>query len=137
MFLLEAMAAGRPFVSTPVGAIAQLADSGGMLVPVGDHEALAAALIELLDDPGRAEQLGRRGQELCRATRSPELVDAIYAEVYREALAARPRAATGGACGCTMARCGAGCEPVPRAGRQLTRSSGEPARPRRPGSPRR
>jgi glycosyltransferase involved in cell wall biosynthesis len=86
MFLLEAMAAGRPFVSTPVGAIAQLADSGGMLVPVGDHEALAVALIELLDDPGRAEQLGLRGQELCRATRSPELVDAIYGEVYEEAL---------------------------------------------------
>jgi glycosyltransferase involved in cell wall biosynthesis len=86
MFLLEAMAAGRPFVSTPVGAIAQLADSGGMLVPVGDHEALAVALIELLNDPGRAEQLGRRGQALCRATRSPELVDTIYREVYREAL---------------------------------------------------
>jgi glycosyltransferase involved in cell wall biosynthesis len=86
MFLLEAMAAGRPFVSTPVGAIAQLADSGGMLVPVGDHEALAVALIELLDDPGRAEQLGRRGQELCRETRSPELVDAIYRQVYREAV---------------------------------------------------
>jgi glycosyltransferase involved in cell wall biosynthesis len=86
MFLLEAMAAGRPFVSTPVGAIAQLAESGGMLVPVGDHEALAGALIELLNDPGRAEQLGRRGQELCRATRSPELVDAIYREVYSEAL---------------------------------------------------
>jgi glycosyltransferase involved in cell wall biosynthesis len=86
MFLLEAMAAGRPFVSTPVGAIAELADSGGMLVPVGDHEALAVALIALLNDPERAERLGRRGQELCRATRSPELVDAIYAEVYREAL---------------------------------------------------
>jgi glycosyltransferase involved in cell wall biosynthesis len=85
MFLLEAMAAGRPFVSTPVGAIAGLAESGGMLVPVGDHEALAAALIELLDDPGRAERLGRRGQELCRATRSPELVGGLYQEVYRDA----------------------------------------------------
>jgi glycosyltransferase involved in cell wall biosynthesis len=86
MFLLEAMAAARPFVSTPVGSIAELADSGGMLVPVGDHDALAVALIELLDDPARAERLGRRGQELCRATRSPELVSEIYAEVYREAL---------------------------------------------------
>ena len=45
---------------------------------MGDHEALAVALIELLDDPGRAEQLGLRGQQLCRETRSPELVDAIY-----------------------------------------------------------
>ncbi len=86
MFLLEAMAAGRPFVSTPVGAIAQLADSGGVLVPVGDHVALAGALVDLLDDPQRAEQLGRRGQEFCRATRSPGLVGAIYADIYREAL---------------------------------------------------
>jgi glycosyltransferase involved in cell wall biosynthesis len=85
MFLLEAMAAGRPFVSTPVGAIAQLAEHGGVLVPVGDHEALAAALIELLDDPGRADRLGWRGRELCCATRSPELVGVIFEELYREA----------------------------------------------------
>lgn len=85
MFLLEAMAAARPFVATPVGAIPRLADAGGTLVPVGDHERLATALIELLEDPDRAERLGRQGRELCRSQRSPELVATTFAGLYREA----------------------------------------------------
>jgi glycosyltransferase involved in cell wall biosynthesis len=92
MFLLEAMATGRPFVSTPVGAIPGLAASGGLLAAVGDHEQLAAALIRLLDDPVLAQRLGDSGREFCLATRSPAVVSAAYREIYREAsLAAQAR----------------------------------------------
>lgn len=73
MVLAEAMAAGRPFVSTPTGGISSLAD-GGLIVPVEDEEALAGALIMLLADPQRAETLGSAGRTLCLTTMNPETV---------------------------------------------------------------
>ncbi|MFN8549754.1 MAG: glycosyltransferase, partial [Candidatus Eisenbacteria bacterium] len=46
MSVLEAMAAGRPVVTTPVGGLAALVEDGvqGRLIPVGDPRALADAL---------------------------------------------------------------------------------------------
>lgn len=84
MILTEAMAAGRPFVSTPTGGITSLADSG-LIVPVEDHEALAEALTELLADPERAQTLGSAGQALCRARMSPEAVAIRLRQLYDRA----------------------------------------------------
>jgi glycosyltransferase involved in cell wall biosynthesis len=81
MILTEAMAAGRPFVSTPTGGIASLADSG-IIVPVEDHEALADALIELLANPERAQSLGTAGQIRCRENMSPERVGIRLRRLY-------------------------------------------------------
>lgn len=67
--LLEAMALARPVVATPVGAVPELLQSGlgrdrsaGIVVPVGDVEALAAALQGVLDDRQRAAALGSRAR---------------------------------------------------------------------------
>ena len=51
--IMEAMAAGRPVISTYVGGIAELVQPGqtGWLVPAGDAEALAAAMREALALP--------------------------------------------------------------------------------------
>jgi colanic acid/amylovoran biosynthesis glycosyltransferase len=48
--IMEAMALGRPVISTYVGGIAELIRPGtdGWLVPAGDVQALAGAIIELL-----------------------------------------------------------------------------------------
>jgi glycosyltransferase involved in cell wall biosynthesis len=81
MILTEGMAAGRPFVSTPVGGIASLAE-GGLIVPVADHRALAEALISLLADPERAQALGSAGMELCLKRMSPEVVGARLRQLY-------------------------------------------------------
>jgi hypothetical protein len=81
MILTEAMAARRPFVSTPTGGTPSLAP-GGILVPVEDEDALAGALVELLADPRRAGELGQAGQELCRATRGAEAIDARLRALY-------------------------------------------------------
>jgi glycosyltransferase involved in cell wall biosynthesis len=82
MILTEAMCAGRPFVSTPVGGIQELAEFGGILVPVGDPERLAQALIELLIKPEYAWELGRQGREFSKRTRAPEVVGQQFRELY-------------------------------------------------------
>jgi hypothetical protein len=81
MILIEAMAAGRPFVSTPTGGIGTLA-SGGLIVPIDDDRALADALIELLADRDRAQSLGTAGKNLCEQKMSPESVGARLADLY-------------------------------------------------------
>jgi glycosyltransferase involved in cell wall biosynthesis len=81
MILTEAMAAARPFVSTPTGGTPSLAD-GGIIVPVEDHQALATALIDLLDDPKLAQSLGTAGQRHCQERMSPEVVGIRLRRLY-------------------------------------------------------
>jgi glycosyltransferase involved in cell wall biosynthesis len=62
--VLEAMAAGCPVVVTPeVGLAGVVQESGAGLVAAGDPPTLGAALRELLDDPERRAEMGRRGAE--------------------------------------------------------------------------
>jgi N-acetylglucosaminyldiphosphoundecaprenol N-acetyl-beta-D-mannosaminyltransferase len=83
MMLLDAMAAARPFVSTPVGGIPALSQ-GGVLVPVGDASALADAVIRLLADPDAAGNLGRAGQNYCEQAQSIGVIDARLRDIYGE-----------------------------------------------------
>ena len=89
MILSEAMAAGRPFVSTPVGGIPDLlASGGGVAVAVDDHVALADRLTELLADRALARQLGERGRAFCLLTQSVEIIDARLRALYADAATA-------------------------------------------------
>lgn len=58
------MASGKPVIYSGNGEGAKLVESAGAGVtsPGGDHVALAAAIVDLLEDPRRAEQLGRQGR---------------------------------------------------------------------------
>ncbi len=63
--LIEAMACGCPVVSTdcPSGP-AEILDNGtiGKLVPVGDHKAMAQAILETLNSPHNSEQVIEQAQ---------------------------------------------------------------------------
>jgi glycosyltransferase involved in cell wall biosynthesis len=89
MILAEAMSMGRPFVSTPVGGIPELADGGGILVPVDDEIRLADRLTDMLADPDRARLIGNRGRQFCLETRSVEIIDARLRALYQEACESR------------------------------------------------
>lgn len=63
MSLIEALSNGTPVVATRVGGMTEImeATGGGVVVEKNDPDALAAQIIALLGEPGRAAKLGRRG----------------------------------------------------------------------------
>jgi glycosyltransferase involved in cell wall biosynthesis len=87
--LLEAGAAGRPMVATAAGGTAEIVVDGttGLLVPIGDREALTAALRRLVVDAGLRIQLGSRARENITGRFGMDRFVAEFAELY-EALAA-------------------------------------------------
>ena len=59
----EAMACGVPVISTTGGALPEVVGDAGRLVPPADHMALARAIVDLLDHPEHAAEMGRRGYQ--------------------------------------------------------------------------
>ena len=91
--LTFAIVAGCPTVSTPYFYAEDLLGSGaGVIVPFDDHEALAEAVNELLDDPDRLEAVRRRAREVGGGMAWPQ-VGQQTAEVLREAIALGPNTA--------------------------------------------
>lgn len=62
--IIEAMAVKRPVVATEIGGIPEAVIKGktGLLVPPGDSDALATAIIELIQDPKKAKEMGEKGR---------------------------------------------------------------------------
>jgi glycosyltransferase involved in cell wall biosynthesis len=90
---LEAMACGLPVVASAVGGLLGAIDDGrtGFLVPPGDSMPLAQRLIDVLQDGHRAATIGIAARQSVERDFSwPRTVEATI-QVYREALAARPK----------------------------------------------
>jgi colanic acid/amylovoran biosynthesis glycosyltransferase len=82
------MAAGVPLVSTRVGTMPDvLRDGAGLLVDVGDDEALAQAIARLIDDSDEAARIGAAGAERIRLEHTIEGMIEQFADVYEEVLA--------------------------------------------------
>ncbi|HEU4878802.1 MAG TPA: glycosyltransferase family 4 protein [Gemmatimonadaceae bacterium] len=64
----EAMAAGVPLVASEAGSLPEVVDAprGGVLVPVGDPQALARATARLLDNPEERSALSSSARESAR-----------------------------------------------------------------------
>ena len=82
--VLEAMAAGRPVITTRTGGMVDMVEDGvsGILVPPGDPAALTGALRRLLDDPRLRAQLGCAGRDRVRQFTVSSVVARIE-DVYR------------------------------------------------------
>ncbi|MFE1251617.1 glycosyltransferase family 4 protein [Streptomyces sp. NPDC058735] len=91
MTIVEAMRCGLPVVSTdcPYGPGEIIADgTDGRLVPAGDRDALAAALLELVGDDERRRRMGRAALDNARRF-APGPVVAQAERILADALAAR------------------------------------------------
>jgi glycosyltransferase involved in cell wall biosynthesis len=88
---MEYMDAGLAVVATKVGGMPDLIEDGvnGRLVEPEDPAGLAAALVELLQDPARAREMGERGRERRRAEFSLDgtvrRLEAMYEELVAKA----------------------------------------------------
>lgn len=87
--ILEAMAAGVPVIATPVGAVRDAIEDGdtGLLVPPGDSDALARAIVRLLDDPALSASLAARARARFEARFTIDRTADQVAALYREVLA--------------------------------------------------
>jgi glycosyltransferase involved in cell wall biosynthesis len=89
--VFEALALGRPVVATSVGGLPEIVSDGetGILVPPGDAEAMAAAILRLLGDRELAHRLGVAAQKFTGERYSVEAQASAMAALYREALACK------------------------------------------------
>lgn len=82
--MLEAMACGLPVVASRVGGIPEVVDDGvqGILVAVGDVEALAQAIIQYAQDPGLRARHGRAARTRVEERFSMRAMLAAYGDLY-------------------------------------------------------
>jgi len=82
--LLDAMACSRPIVATEAGGIPEVVEHGvtGLLVPPRDHAAMAEAIIALISDKERRQQMGEAGFARVNDTFTVERMIAGTAAVY-------------------------------------------------------
>lgn len=92
MVVLEAMALRRAVIGARAGGVPEMIVEGatGTTVPPADPEALAAAMIALLDDPARTAAMGERGHQ--RVLDDFQLASTVndIQRVYDDVLAGRP-----------------------------------------------
>ncbi len=85
--ILESMAAGVPVVATRVGGNPELiGEDRGLLVTPNDEEALAAALMRLLEDADLGRKLGENGRRFALENFTVERMRDRQQDLYRELL---------------------------------------------------
>ncbi len=95
--LLQALAMSRPVVASDAGGVGEVIRQGetGWLVPSGDPEALARAIMEALTDRTRAARMGALGRKLVEAEYSLERMGERMEQLYRAVAADRRRKSAG------------------------------------------
>ncbi len=86
---VEAMAAGKPVISTSVGGVPELVEKEvtGFLVPPKDPDALASAILRLARDPQLRKQMGlaakKHAVERFDISRTIRLYEDLYLKLWR------------------------------------------------------
>lgn len=95
--VLEAMAAARPVVASDIGPLREnVPPDAGILLPPGDHVALADAIVTLLRDRKRRRTMGEKGRSYIERERRWERMAELTLDAYAWFAgwpAARPSAA--------------------------------------------
>jgi glycosyltransferase involved in cell wall biosynthesis len=88
LILVEAMASGKPIVATNVGPIPEvvISDETALLVPPSSPPSIASSVISLLNNPGRAREMGQRGVERAKMfswERAGRQLDLLYKKLLQ------------------------------------------------------
>lgn len=98
--VIEGMAAGKPVVATAGGGVPEIVIDSitGLLVPMGDAQAMAAAICRVLEDPTTARRMGQLGRQrvLQQFTidHTASKIESLYEEILGDRTGA-PRADAG------------------------------------------
>jgi glycosyltransferase involved in cell wall biosynthesis len=86
MMAIEAMACGRPVICFEGTSLPDVtfAPKAGLAVPMGDVDALAAAIERWLDNPGECEQRGVVSRQMCEEYYDEKLQAGRLAELYHD-----------------------------------------------------
>jgi len=86
--LLEAMASGVPVIGSKTGGIPDIIADGinGLLVPPGDPEALASAIMKILNNHELAEKFAQEGLRTVKERFSWDKISDQFIEIYQEVL---------------------------------------------------
>jgi glycosyltransferase involved in cell wall biosynthesis len=89
--LLEAMVAGKPIVATAVSGTTEVMNPGetGVLVRPGNSQALADAILRLLENPTQAQAMGMAAKQQAEACCSAQVQADEHLELYSLALKTR------------------------------------------------
>lgn len=93
IILLEAMAAGLPIIASDIAGYHTVVENNcdGVLVPPGDEQALAEAVVNLLRDPARRKQMSESGRRKA-AQFDWSIIAQQVLDFYNQLIAAQPRA---------------------------------------------
>lgn len=83
--MAEAMAMGKPIIASKIGPIAEIVKhrQTGLLVPCGDAQAIANAVIELIENKEMAEAVGESGRKHAETFFSVGGMTKKYEELYQ------------------------------------------------------
>lgn len=82
----EAMACRIPVICTTGGALPEVAGDATKLVPPGNAKALEKAILELMDDPSKQEELAQKGYNRVQKEFTWEKTAVRTVQAYREAI---------------------------------------------------
>lgn len=83
--VLEAMAAGKPMISTAVGGVPELVEGGcGLLVPPRDAQALSKAMRYMLESPEARMSMGEASARRALERFDLRIMTEAYEDVYRK-----------------------------------------------------
>ncbi|MDH4258411.1 MAG: glycosyltransferase, partial [Candidatus Aminicenantes bacterium] len=86
--IIEAMASGKPVIATDAGGNPEAVEDGktGILVPPGEPDRLARAILELARDANKRKRMGEAGRKRAEQLFSIEMNVTRIEKIYEEIL---------------------------------------------------
>ncbi len=87
--VVEGMASQKPVIATNGGGVPEIIqhEQSGMLIPMNDEHSMAEAILDLLNNPNKARQLGvngqKRVQEKFLIEHTARKIEKVYEHVFQ------------------------------------------------------